>query len=64
MALSTRFHLLHSRQPRRLIRREGLLIKAFGYSGVTFALLQRFQDPARIGMARPGMAENNGAEQK
>jgi hypothetical protein len=60
MALSTRFHLLHSLQPRRLRRREGPLIEAFSHSGITFALLRRFQDPDWNGMALPVIAEKKG----
>ncbi len=66
MALSTRFHLLHSRQPRRLIRREGLLIEAFGYSGVTgitFALLRRFRELVWIGLGLLCLALVGGQQQ-
>jgi hypothetical protein len=64
MALSTRFHLLHSRQPRRPRQWECALIEAFGHSGITFAYLRRFQDQDWNGMALAVIAEKNGIEQK
>lgn len=40
----------HSWLPRRPRRWECVLLEAFGHSGITFALLRRFQGPAWIGM--------------
>ena len=64
MALSALFRLLHSWQPRRPRRWECALIEAFSHSGITFALLRRFQDPDWNGMALTVIAEKNGIEQK
>lgn len=53
--------LLHSWQPRCPRRWECALLKAFGYSGITFVLLRRSRTRLdRNGMSLPVIAEKNG----